>query len=85
MFLDSVSAHNPHAGDWSLDPSHAPATAVVLDIRSLSRCIIGNDFTIRHHERGKHDLADDSARDYLLIRQPSLIAFVLRQAGRMAT
>lgn len=44
---------------------------------------IGNDFTIRHHEHDKHDLPNDHARDYLFMRLVGLIAFVLRQAGRM--
>ncbi|GAA0986647.1 hypothetical protein GCM10009555_064510 [Acrocarpospora macrocephala] len=44
---------------------------------------IGNQFRIRHHEHGSHDLPNDAARDYLFIRCASLIAHVLRQTGRM--
>ena len=44
---------------------------------------IGNNFTIRHHERDKDALPNDHARDYLFIRLAALIAFVLRRTGRM--
>lgn len=44
---------------------------------------IGNNFTIRHHEHDRYDLPNDHARDYLFIRLVGLIAFVLRQTGRM--
>jgi hypothetical protein len=44
---------------------------------------IGNDFRIRHHEHGRHDLPNDHARDYLFIRLVGLMAFVLRQTRRM--
>ncbi|QDO51693.1 hypothetical protein FNV60_28740 [Streptomyces sp. RLB3-5] len=45
----------------------------------------GNNFTIRHHEHGKHDLPDGSAVDYLFVRLASLISLVLRNTGRMDT
>jgi hypothetical protein len=51
------------------------------EFRALTK--IGNEFTIRHHERDKDDLPNDHARDYLFIRLLALIAFVLRQTGRM--
>lgn len=54
-----------------------------MEFRYLSR--IGNEFTIRHHERGKADLPDVQARDYLFIRLAALIAYVLRQTGRIET
>jgi hypothetical protein len=44
---------------------------------------IGNKFTIRHHEHDRYDLPNNYARDYLFIRLVGLIAFVLRQTGRM--
>ncbi|GAB3964873.1 hypothetical protein GCM10029978_026340 [Actinoallomurus acanthiterrae] len=43
---------------------------------------IGNEFRIRHHEHGSHDLPSDAAKDYLFIRCASVIAHVLRQASR---
>ncbi|MEO3863262.1 hypothetical protein [Acrocarpospora sp. B8E8] len=46
---------------------------------------VGNNFRIRHHEHDKHALPGGDARDYLFIRLVSIIAFVLRQTGRMAS
>jgi hypothetical protein len=51
------------------------------EFRALTK--IGNDYRIRHHERDRYDLPNDQARDYLFIRLVGLIAFVLRQTGRM--
>jgi len=45
---------------------------------------IGNKFRIRHHESYVPDLPNDRARDYLFIRLAAVIAFVLRQTGRMS-
>ncbi len=55
--------------------------AVDAEFRALSD--IGNNFTIRHHERSKDNVPNDKARDYLFIRLLALIAFVLRQTGRL--
>ncbi|MFG2004807.1 hypothetical protein ACGFNU_37230 [Spirillospora sp. NPDC048911] len=54
-----------------------------LDAEFKTLTGIGNNFTIRHHEHDKHDLPSDAAFDYVFIRLASLIAFVLRQTGRM--
>ena len=54
-----------------------------LDSEFRALTIVGNNFTIRHHERDRHEVPDDQARDYLFIRLTALIAFVLRRTGRM--
>lgn len=54
-----------------------------LEAEFLALTKIGNNFTIRHHERDRHELPDDRARDYPFIRMASLIAYVLRQTGRI--
>jgi hypothetical protein len=66
------------AASVAMDPFRAELES---EFRTLTK--IGNDFTIRHHERDRYDLPNDHARDYLFIRLIGLIAFVLRQIGRM--
>lgn len=66
-----------------LDSSAAGPFRAELESEFNTLTKIGNNFTIRHHEHGKHDLPNDHARDYLFIRLVGLIAFVLRQTGRM--
>jgi hypothetical protein len=44
---------------------------------------IGNNFSIRHHGGQQQPLPGDAAVDYLFIRLASVIAFVLRQTGRL--
>jgi hypothetical protein len=44
---------------------------------------IGNSFSIRHHGGQQQALPSEAAVDYLFIRLASVIAFVLRQTGRM--
>jgi hypothetical protein len=46
---------------------------------------IGNSFHIRHSEHDQEELPGPAAVDYLFIRLAALIAFLLRQTGRMAT
>lgn len=46
---------------------------------------IGNKFGIRHHEHSQVALPNDAAVDYLFVRLASVIAYVLRATGRMAT
>ena len=62
-------------------PQPAFRSALDSEFRALSE--IGNNFTIRHHERSKNNVPNDQARDYLFIRLLALIAFVLRQTGRV--
>jgi hypothetical protein len=45
---------------------------------------IGNDFRIRHHEHGKADLPGTAGVDYLFVRLAAVIAYVLRQTGRIS-
>jgi hypothetical protein len=66
-----------------LDSSAADPFRAELESEFNTLTKIGNNFTIRHHEHGKHALPNDHARDYLFIRLVGLIAFVLRQTGRM--
>jgi hypothetical protein len=66
-----------------LDSSAAMPFRAELEAEFRTLTKIGNEFKIRHHERDKYDLPDDHARDYLFIRLIGLIAFVLRQTGRM--
>ncbi len=56
----------------------------LLESEFMALTSIGNNFMIRHHEHGKHDLPGDSAVDYLFLRLASLIALVLRDTDRMA-
>jgi hypothetical protein len=56
-----------------------------LEAEFIALTKIGNSFTIRHHERDKHELPNDHSRDYLFVRLAGLIAFVLHQTGRMAS
>jgi hypothetical protein len=44
---------------------------------------IGNSFSIRHHGGVQQTLPSDAAIDYLFIRLANVIAFVLRQTGRL--
>jgi hypothetical protein len=44
---------------------------------------IGNNFSIRHHGGQQQTLPTDAAVDYVFVRLASLIAFVLRQTGRL--
>lgn len=73
--------------DWlaKLLPTSAAMDPFRAELESESKALtkIGNNFTIRHHERDKYDVPNDHARDYLFIRLLGLIAFVLRQTGRM--
>jgi hypothetical protein len=46
---------------------------------------IGNQFRIRHHEMGKHELPSSEFVDYLFTRMLSGLAFVLRASGRMVS
>jgi hypothetical protein len=55
----------------------------VLDSEFNVLTAIGNRFRIRHHETDRFNLPNDDARDYLFVRMASLLAFVLRQTGRM--
>lgn len=66
-----------------LDSSAAVPFRAELETEFRTLTKIGNDFKIRHHEHDKYDLPNDRARDYLFIRLVGLIAFVLRQTGRM--
>jgi hypothetical protein len=45
---------------------------------------IGNNFSIRHHGGQQQTLPTDAAVDYVFVRLASVIAFVLRQTGRLA-
>jgi hypothetical protein len=45
---------------------------------------IGNEFRIRHHEHDKADLPGTAGVDYLFVRLAALVAYVLRQTGRMS-
>lgn len=51
------------------------------EFRALNK--IGNSFSIRHHGGRQQQLPSDAAVDYLFVRLVSVIAFVLRQTGRM--
>ncbi|MFB9727200.1 hypothetical protein [Haloechinothrix salitolerans] len=63
-------------------PSSTPfQTQLSTEFRELTR--IGNTFRIRHHEHQAEELPGNASIDYLFIRLVSLIAFVLRQTGRM--
>jgi len=44
---------------------------------------IGNSFSIRHHGGQQQTLPTDAAVDYVFVRLVSVIAFVLRQTGRL--
>lgn len=44
---------------------------------------IGNSFSIRHHGGQQQTLPSDAAVNYVFVRLASVIAFVLRQTGRL--
>ncbi|MGW8526986.1 hypothetical protein [Nocardiopsis sp. NPDC055824] len=46
---------------------------------------IGNQFRIRHQEHDTHELPSSEFVDYLFTRMLSVMAFVLRASGRMAS
>src|SRR6266498_1511766 len=54
-----------------------------LDAEAGALTKIGNSFHIRHSEHGQEELPGSAAMDYLFIRLAALIAFLLRQTGRM--
>ncbi|MGW1708260.1 hypothetical protein ACWCP8_22740 [Streptomyces sp. NPDC002206] len=58
---------------------------VVLEAEFKTLTDIGNKFGIRHHEHSQAALPSDAAVDYLFVRLASVIAYVLRATGRMAT
>lgn len=51
------------------------------DFRTLTD--IGNQFRIRHHEMGKHELPSSEFVDYLFTRMLSALALILRKSGFM--
>jgi hypothetical protein len=53
-----------------------------LEFKSLTR--IGNEFRIRHHEHDKVPLPGTAGVDYVFLRLAVLVAYVLRQTGRMS-
>jgi hypothetical protein len=54
-----------------------------MDAEGAALTKIGNSFHIRHSEHGQEELPGPAAVDYLFIRLASLVAFLLRQTGRM--
>ncbi|MEV3925870.1 hypothetical protein [Actinomadura coerulea] len=54
-----------------------------LDAEFKALTHIGHNYTIRHHGGQQKELPGDAAVDYLFIRLASVIAFVLRNTGRM--
>ena len=54
-----------------------------LDAEFIALTNIGNSFGIRHHGPKQQKLPGDAAVDYLFVRLASVIAFALRQTGRM--
>jgi len=51
------------------------------EFNSLNK--IGNNFSIRHHGGQQQTLPTDAAVEYVFVRLASVIAFVLRQTGRL--
>jgi len=54
-----------------------------LDAEASALTKIGNSFHIRHSEHDQEELPGPAAVDYLFIRLAALIAFLLRQTGRI--
>jgi hypothetical protein len=66
-----------------LDRAAPEPFRAVLEAEFKTLADVGNNFTIRHHGHPQHALPSDTAVDYLFTRLLSVIAFVLRQTGRM--
>ena len=81
------SGANKKASVAKLLDRSAPTAPLRAELESEFTALtrIGNNFTIRHHEHDRQELSDEYSRDYLFIRLAGLIAFVLRQTGRMAS
>lgn len=56
-------------------------TELEAEFAALNR--IGNSFSIRHHGGQQQTLPSDAAVDYFFVRLAGVIAFVLRQTGRL--
>lgn len=55
-----------------------------LEAEFTALTTIGNNFSIRHHGGQQQTLPTGAAVDYVFVRLASVIAFVLRQTGRLA-